>query len=89
MQNDVKTKRSQKKQSVPFEDRLGFSPAEFAQRYGKHPAWAYRLIYAGKINVIQNLGQYIIPTSECHRIEATAARYEGKNGGEGTNGESA
>jgi len=69
------TKRSQKKQSLPFEDRLGFSPTEFAGMFGKQAVWGYRQIYAGKVKAIQELGRLIVPRSEIDRILATATSY--------------
>lgn len=77
MQADTK-QRSQKKQPVPTSERLGFSPKEFAQMNGKQAVWAYRQIYAGKIRVVTDLGNMLIPRSEVDRILATAAPYSGK-----------
>ena len=69
--------RSQKKRLVPLNERLSFSPKEFAQMNGKHPVWAYRQIYAGKIRVVKNLGQMLIPRSEVERVFAGAEIYNG------------
>ncbi len=74
-------KRSQKKQPLPFEQRLGFSPTEFAGMFGKQAVWGYRQIYAGKVKAIQELGRLIIPKSEIDRLLATAAPYNGHEGG--------
>lgn len=56
--------------------RAAYSPAEFARSCGKHPSWAYRLLYAGKINAITNFGRILIPASELARILADAKPYE-------------
>ena len=69
------TKRSQKKQLLPFEERLGFSPTEFAGMFGKQAVWGYRQIYDGKVKAIQELGRLIVPKSEIDRLLATAAPY--------------
>jgi hypothetical protein len=55
--------------------RAGFSPREFAEKFGKHATWSYRLAYAGKINVITELGRMIIPASELDRILSAAKPY--------------
>jgi hypothetical protein len=77
-EEEKETKRSQKKRSLPFEDRVGFSPTEFAQLFGKGVVWGYRQIYDGKVKAIQELGQLIIPKTEIIRLLGTAAPYNGK-----------
>jgi hypothetical protein len=70
--------------------RAALSPREFAASCGKHPSWAYRLLYAGKIQAITHFGRILIPTSELERVVAAAERYNpqpkrksaGENGGE-------
>lgn len=59
-------------------DRSGYSPAEFAARFGRHPSWAYRKIYAGKVNVIEELGRLIVPDSELTRLLGKAGPYNPK-----------
>lgn len=34
--------------------RAAYSPAEFAATCGRHPSWAYRLLYGGKIKKQQS-----------------------------------
>jgi hypothetical protein len=72
---EKETKRSQKKQPLPFEARIGFSPTEFAGMFGRQAVWGYRQIYAGKVKAIQELGRLIVPKSEIERLLATAAPY--------------
>jgi hypothetical protein len=55
--------------------RAGFSPREFAEKFGKHPTWTYRLAYSGKIKVISDFGRLCIPASELDRILSAAKRY--------------
>ena len=55
--------------------RAGFSPREFAEKFGKHASWSYRLAYAGKVKVITDLGRIIIPASELDRILNAAKPY--------------
>lgn len=59
-------------------DRSGYSPAEFAARFGRHPSWAYRKIYAGKVKVIDELGRLLIPQNELTRLLGTAGSYNPK-----------
>jgi hypothetical protein len=59
-------------------NRVAYSPAEFAATCGRHPSWAYRLLYSGKINAITELGRILIPASELERILSLAERYDPK-----------
>jgi len=58
--------------TVPLADRLAYTPQEFAALLGKSATWAYRLIYAGRLNVIEGLGCRMIPRTELDRILNTA-----------------
>jgi len=55
--------------------RAAYSPAEFAASCGRHPSWAYRLLYGGKVRALTDLGRILIPASELERILATATPY--------------
>jgi hypothetical protein len=55
--------------------RLAFSPAEFAAAFGRHPSWAYRQLYAGKVHAISELGRTLIPATELDRLLAAAKPY--------------
>ena len=55
--------------------RAALSPAEFAASCGRHPSWAYRLLYAGKIRAVTQLGRILIPTSELQRVLGLAQPY--------------
>ena len=55
--------------------RAAYSPAEFAASCGRHPSWAYRLLYGGKIKALTDLGRILIPASELERVLATATPY--------------
>jgi hypothetical protein len=78
--------RKEKTESI----RAAFSPAEFAESFGKHPSWTYRLLYANKIQAITELGRILIPASERARVLGLAGPYNPKlkphapteNGGE-------
>jgi hypothetical protein len=61
--------------------RVAFSPREFAASFGRHPSWAYRLLYAQKIKAVTNLGRTLIPASERDRLLASAEPFnpEGKD----------
>jgi len=54
--------------------RVAYSPAEFAGTCGRHPSWAYRLLYAGKIRAITELGRILIPASELERVVLSLAQ---------------
>lgn len=58
--------------------RAAYSPAEFAATCGRHPSWAYRLLYANKIRAITELGRILIPASELERVLNLAEPYNPK-----------
>jgi hypothetical protein len=58
--------------------RAAYSPREFAASCGKHPTWAYRLLYGGKIRAITELGRILIPASELERVLDLAEPYNPK-----------
>jgi len=58
--------------------RKAYSPAEFAATCGRHPSWAYRLLYGGKVRALTDLGRILIPASELERVLASAAPYDPK-----------
>ena len=70
-------------------NRAALSPREFAASCGKHPSWAYRLLYANKIRAVTQLGRILIPASELERVLNLAEPYNPKpkrpdeNGDEG------
>lgn len=55
--------------------RAAFSPREFAAACGRHPSWAYRLLYAQKIRAVTDFGRILIPASELERVLGTAEPY--------------
>jgi hypothetical protein len=57
-------------------NRAAYSPAEFAAACGRHPTWAYRLLYANKIRAITELGRILIPASELQRVLSLAQPYD-------------
>jgi hypothetical protein len=58
--------------------RAAYSPKEFAASCGRHPSWAYRLLYGGKIRAISELGRLLIPASELQRVLNLAQPYDPK-----------
>jgi hypothetical protein len=66
----------------PAIDRAAYSPAEFAASCGRHPSWAYRLLYANKIRAVTELGRILIPASELERVLNLAAPYNPQPKGE-------
>lgn len=59
-------------------NRAAYSAAEFAASCGRHPTWAYRALYSGKIKAITDLGRILIPASELKRVLAQAEPYNPK-----------
>jgi hypothetical protein len=58
--------------------RAAYSPSEFAAACNRHPSWAYRALYSGKLRAVTSLGRILIPASEVERVMATAAPYNPK-----------
>jgi hypothetical protein len=55
--------------------RAAYSPAEVAASCGRHPSWAYRLLYANKLKAVTELGRILIPASELERVLSHAGPY--------------
>lgn len=58
-------------------DKVTYTPAEFAEVFGKERTWAYRQLYAGKVQAITELGRTMIPKGEVDRLLKEAGRYLG------------
>ena len=58
-------------------DKVTYTPAEFAAVFGKERTWAYRQLYAGKVQAMTDLGRTQIPKSEVERLLKEAGRYLG------------
>ena len=59
-------------------NRAAFKIREFAAKFGHHPTWGYRQVYAGNVVVIGVMGQLMIPAREVDRLLAQAKRYDPK-----------
>ena len=59
-------------------NRAAYSPAQFAASCGRHPTWAYRLLYAGKVRAVTELGRLLIPAAELERVLSLAQPYNPK-----------
>jgi len=59
-------------------NRAAFKIREFAAKFGHHPAWGYRQVYAGNVAVIDVMGQLMIPAREVDRLVALARPYDPK-----------
>lgn len=70
--------RVMRQDQTEITNRVAYSPAEFAATCGRHPSWAYRLLYGGKIRAITQLGRLLIPASELERVLSLAERYDPK-----------
>lgn len=62
---------------VPFVEKVTYTPAEFAEVFGRERTWGYRQLYKGKVNAITELGRTLIPKSEVDRLLKEAGRYLG------------
>ena len=51
--------------------RAAYSLAEFAKMFGKHRAWAYRMVKDGKVKTIDSLGNKLISAAEVERVLST------------------
>ena len=71
----AQTQRRTARESVPLNDRLSFSPGEFAALNGRSCTWGYRRIYDGGVKVIADAGRLLIPRSEVEKFLAKAAQY--------------
>lgn len=58
-------------------DKKAYTPAEFAELFGREKSWAYRLIKSSKLKVLPDLGRLLIPASELKRLETVHSRYIG------------
>lgn len=67
------------REPVPVNDRLTFSPAEFAALNNKSATWGYRRIYGGDVKVIVGAGRLLIPRREVDAFLARAAEYHPKS----------
>ena len=63
------------REQIAVNDRLGFSPAEFAALFGRSPTYGYRQLYLGRVKAISDAGRILIPRSEVERFLARAGEY--------------
>ena len=62
----------------PENNRVAYSPGEFAAMFGKSQTWGYRQIYAGHVKTITQHGRILIPAAEVERILGKAGIYNGE-----------
>jgi hypothetical protein len=63
---------------LPLSEKAVLTPTEFAALFGRTYTWAYRQIYAGKVQVLTQLGRIMIPKSEVERLLLDKQVYNGK-----------
>lgn len=63
------------REPIPLNERLGYSPSEFAALFGRSPTWGYRQIYAGRVKPIADCGRIIIPRAEIELVLARRREY--------------
>jgi hypothetical protein len=71
----AQTLSSVAREQIPLAKRVALSPAQFAALCRRHPSWAYRNLYSGKIRALTGLGRILIPASELERVLSSAAPY--------------
>ena len=76
-QNAENTQRSAEAPAIP---RIGYTPTEFAALFGRKATWGYRLLYAGRVKAVTNLGRIMIPHSEAERIMSQPEIYNPRVG---------
>jgi len=69
------------REPIPLDERLGYSPVEFALLFGRSPTWGYRQIYAGRVKPIDDCGRIIIPRVEVESVIARRREYNPTQGG--------
>ena len=62
---------------LPWDQRLSYTPAEFAAAHGHAPIWAYRLLYKGRIKAIKDAGRLRIPRAEVERFNLELVFHDG------------
>ena len=60
------------------DDRVLYSPTEFAALFGKHRTWGYRQLNKGTVKAITHCGRILIPRGEVDRLLSSATTYNGK-----------
>jgi len=82
MKNTTNTRQSAdqnaeiEKAGARANERLAYTPAEFAAMFGKSKTWTYRLLYAGKIRRIKGAPSVLIPHSELQLFVGQTIRHE-------------
>ena len=56
----TKSRAAREPQRINLNERLAFSPGEFAAALGRSPTYGYRQIYAGRIKPISDAGNLLI-----------------------------
>jgi predicted site-specific integrase-resolvase len=64
--------------NLPLSEKAVLTPTEFAALFGRTYTWAYRQIYAGKVQVLTQLGRMMIPKSEVECLLAEKEVYNGR-----------
>ena len=63
---------------LPLSEKVVLTPTESAALFGRTYTRAYRQIYAGKVQVLTQLGRMMIPKSEVERLLLDKQIYNGK-----------
>jgi hypothetical protein len=71
-------KNDELNQQSSLDDRIAYSPGEFAALFGKHRTWGYRQLYRGSVKAITQCGRIMIPRGEVDRLLCSAKPYNGK-----------
>ena len=71
-------KNGEPNQQPSLDNRVAYSPGEFAALFGKHQTWEYRQLYRGTVKAITQCGRIMIPRGEVDRLLCSAKPYNGK-----------
>ena len=74
----VMEKNEEPNQQPSLDNRIAYSPGEFAALFGKHQTWGYRQLYRGTVKAITQCGRIMIPRGEVDRLLCSAKPYNGK-----------
>jgi hypothetical protein len=71
-------KNGEPNEQASLDNRIAYSPGEFAALFGKHQTWGYRQLYRGTVKAITQCGRIMIPRAEVDRLLCSAKPYNGK-----------
>jgi hypothetical protein len=71
-------KNDERNQQSSLDNRIAYSPGEFAALFGKHQTWGYRQLFRGTVKAITQCGRIHDPRCEIDRLLRSAKPNNGK-----------